>query len=172
VAELELVRCSPYTVMPTLTKFRIMGVHLFGALAGVYLAAGIARIFAWFSPAAAQAAFIIIASFFCVCELCMTIRELHRGPHSTGMIILDFMPFLLLAGGLSLFLGSLASRWFGSDWGGLIVFAGIYYAVICVICGVKYRVQERNLQQDLEHPQEVDPKEVARETRKYMHPYI
>ena len=135
--------------MPTLTKFRIIGAHLVGALSGVYLAAAIARIFAWFSPAASRPAFIIVALFFVVSEPCMMIRELHRGRLSTGIIILDFMPFLLLGAGFSLFVGGIAGRWLGSEWGAYFIFMGIYYCIICVICGVKYRVQERNLQEDL-----------------------
>ncbi len=80
----------------------------------------------------------------------MTIRELRKGRLSTGIIILDFMPFLLLGGGVSLLLGRLAARWFGSDMGGLIVFFGVYYCVLLVMAGVKYTVQDRNLKEDLE----------------------
>jgi hypothetical protein len=158
--------------MPTLTKFRIIGAHLVGALAGLYLAAGIARMFAWFSPATSKPAFVIVALFVIVSELCMTIRELHRGRLSTGIIILDFMPFLLLGTGVSLFLGGVATRWFGSDWGGMFVFWGLEFTVVVFVCAVKERVQDRNLQEDLEHPRPVDPEQDAREHRKYMNPYI
>ena len=148
-----------------LTIFRLLGKHLIGALSGIYVAAFIGHMIGSLWPSARLTAFVIAAGFFVISELCVTLRELRRGPQSTGSIILDFMPFLLLGTGVSLFIGRLASQWFGSDSGGVVVFAGVYYAIICVICGVKYRVQERNLQQDLEHPQHVDPEEVARETR-------
>ena len=131
--------------MPTLTIFRLLSKHLIGALSGIYVAAFIGRMIGWLWPSARLTAFVIAACFFVISELCVTLRELRRGPQSTGSIILDFMPFLLLGAGVSLFLGRFASQWLGSDSGGLVVFFGIYYAVICVICGVKYRVQERNL---------------------------
>jgi hypothetical protein len=158
--------------MPTLTKFRIISAHLLGALAGLYIAAGVARLFAWFSPVASRAAFIIVALFLGFSELCLAIRELHRGRLSTGIIILDFMPALLLGTGLSLFLGGVATRFFGSDWGGLVVFCSLEVCVIGFVSAVKERVQDRNLQEDLEHPRPIDAEEDARERRKYMNPYI
>jgi hypothetical protein len=158
--------------MPTLTRFRLLGTHLLGLLGGLYMAAGIARFFAWFWPETRLAAFIIASLFFACGEVSMTIRELRRGPLSTGLIIFDFMPFLLLGGGVSLFLGRLASQWFGSDWGGIVVFYGVYFCILVAIAGVKQMVQDRNLQQDLEHPNESDPNEDQKKLRKYMHPYI
>ncbi|MEY2518318.1 MAG: hypothetical protein QOF24_77 [Verrucomicrobiota bacterium] len=101
----------------------------------------------------------------------MTIREIRKGPSSTGLIILDCMPFLLLGGGVSLFLGRLAGDWFGSDGGGLIVFYGVYFCILVVISAVKQMVQDRNLQEDLVHPRMSHVEEDARQHRKYMHPY-
>lgn len=158
--------------MPTLAKFRIVGAHLIGAIAGVYLAAGISRFVAWFSPGASRPAFIIAALFFIAGELCMTIRELHRGRLSTGIIMLDFMPAVLLLTGISLFLSSLATRLFGSYWGGLVLFLGIEVTVLGFVGAVKERVLDRNLKEDLEHPRPIDPEEDARERRRYMSPYI
>ncbi len=158
--------------MPILTKFRILGAHLFGALSGVYLAACIARLFARFSPTASRFAFIFTALFFVISELCMAVRELHRGRMSTGIIILDFMPGLLLFTGISLFLSGLASRLLGSDWGGLVLFFGMEVTLIGFVGAVKERVQERNLKEDLEHPRPIDPEEDARQRRRYMNPYI
>src|SRR6266542_559426 len=158
--------------MPTLTTFRLLGTHLLGLLGGLYLAAGIARCVAWFWPEAQLPTFIIASLFFAGGEISMTIRELRRGPLSTGFIILDCMPFLLLGGGVSLFLGRLASQWFGSDWGGIVVFYGVYFCILVVIAAVKQMVQDRNLQEDLEHPRPAKPEEDAHEHRKYMHPYI
>ncbi len=158
--------------MPTLAKFRIIGGHLVGAIAGVYLAAGISRLVAWFSPGASRPAFVIAALFFVVGELCITVRELHRGRLSTGIIILDFMPGLLLLTGISLFLSSFAARLFGSDWGGIVLFLGIEVTVLGFLGAVKERVQDHNLKEDLEHPRPIDPEEDARERRRYMNPYI
>ena len=158
--------------MPTLTTFRVLGKHLLGVFGGLYMAAGIARFVAWLWPDARFTAFIIAASFFASLEVCMTIRELRRGPLSTGLIILDFLPFLLLGGGVSLFLGRLASQWFGSDWGGIVVFYGVYGCIIAAIGGIKQMVQDRNLQEDLEHPRESNAEEDQKRSRKYMHPYI
>jgi hypothetical protein len=135
--------------MPTLTTFRLLGIHLVGLLSGIYIAAWIARFFGSFWPEARLPAFIIVSLFFACGEVSMTIRELRKGRLSTGLIILDFMPFLLLGGGVSLFLGRLASQWFGSDMGGLVVFFGVYYCILLVIAGVKYTVQDRNLEEDL-----------------------
>jgi hypothetical protein len=135
--------------MPTLATYRLLGIHLIGLLSGIYIAAWIARLFGSFWPEARLPAFIIVSLFFGCGEVSMTIRELRRGRVSTGLIILDFMPFLLLGGGLSLFLGRLASHWFGSDMGGLVVFFGVYYCILLVIAGVKYTVQDRNLGEDL-----------------------
>jgi len=126
----------------------------------------------WLWPSARLTAFVIAASFFVISELCITLRELRRGPQSTGFIILDFMPFLLLGAGVSLFLGRLASQWFGSDWGGIVVFYGMYFCIIMAIAGVKYTVQDRNLEEDLKHPHESDPAEDRKKSREYMHPYI
>jgi hypothetical protein len=136
--------------MPALTTFRLLGIHLIGLLGGIYIAAGLARFLASFWPDAGPPTFIIASLFFTCGEVSMTIRELHKGRLSTGIIILDFMPFLLLGGGVSLFLGRLAARWFGSDMGGLIVFFGVYYCVLLAIAGVKYTVKDRNLKEDLE----------------------
>ena|SRR5437879_9062200 len=158
--------------MPTFTKFRLLGIHLVGLVCGVYLAAGVARFFGWFWPEARLPTFIIMSLFFACGEVSMTIRELRRGRLSTGLIILDFMPFLLLGGGVSLFLGRLVTQWFGSDWGGVVVFYGVYFCIIMAITGVKYTVQQRNLEEDLEHPGATNPEEDVREHRKYMHPYI
>jgi hypothetical protein len=158
--------------MPTLATFRLLGKHLIGALSGVYIAAFIGRTIGWLWPAARLTAFVIAASFFVISELCVTLRELRKGPQSTGSIILDFMPFLLLGGGASLFLGRLASEWFGSDWGGLVVFNGVYFCIIQTIAGVKYSVQNRNLEEDLKHPHQSDPEEDRKKSREYMHPYI
>jgi hypothetical protein len=158
--------------MPTLTTFRLLGIHLVGLLSGLYIAYGIARGVAWLWPEARLPAFIIASLFFACGEVSMTIRELRKGPLSTGLIILDCLPFLLLGGGVSLFLGRLASQWFGSDWGGLVVFYGVYFCILVVIAAVKQRVQDRNLQEDLEHPRAANPEEDSREHQKYMHPYI
>jgi len=135
--------------MLTLTTYRLLGIHLIGLLSGIYIAAWIARFFGSFWPEARLPAFIIVSLFFACGEVSMTIRELRRGRLSTGLIILDFMPFLLLGGGISLFLGRLASQWFGSDMGGLVVFFGVYYCMLLVIAGVKWTVQDRNLEEDL-----------------------
>ena len=151
--------------MPTFTKFRLLGIHLVGLLCGIYLAAGVARFFGWFWPEARLPTFIMVSLFFACSEVSMTIRELRKGRLSSGIIILDFMPFLLFGGGVSLLLGRLATRWFGSDMGGVIVFFGVYYCILLVIAGVKYTVQDRNLKEDLEkspeairspHPRIVD----------------
>jgi hypothetical protein len=151
---------------------RVLLKHLLGALSGVYLAQAIGLLIAKLWPDALLLASIITASFFVACEICMTIRELRKGPLSTGLIILDFLPFLLLGGGVSLFLGRLASQWFGSDWGGLVVFYGVYGCIIMAIAGIKQTVQDRNLQEDLEHPRASNPDEDQKISRKYMHPYI
>src|SRR5438045_3813609 len=98
--------------MPTLEKFRLLGAHLVGALSGVYIAAALARFLAWFWPSARLLTVIIGSLFFVLAELSITIRELHKGRLSTGIIVLDFMPVLLLGTGVSLFLGKLAARWF------------------------------------------------------------
>jgi hypothetical protein len=135
--------------MPTLTTYRLLGIHLIGLLSGIYVAAWIARFFGSFWPEARLPAFIIVSLFFACGEVSMTVRELRRGRLSTGLIILDYMPFLLLGGGVSLLLGRLASRWFGSDMGGLVVFFGVYYCIVLVIAAVKYSVQDRNLEEDL-----------------------
>jgi hypothetical protein len=135
--------------MPTLTTYRLLGIHLIGLLSGIYVAAWIAHFFGWFWPESRLPAFIIVSLFFACGEVSMTIRELRRGRLSTGLIILDYMPFFLLGGGVSLILGRLASRWFGSDMGGVIVFAGVYYCVLLVIAAVKFSVQARNLEEDL-----------------------
>ena len=111
--------------MPTLTTYRLLGIHLIGLLSGIYVAAWIAHFFGWFWPGSRLPAFIIVSLFFACSEVSMTIRELRRGRLSTGLIILDYMPFLLLGGGVSLILGWLATRWFGSDTGGLVVFIGV-----------------------------------------------
>ena len=140
--------------MPTLTTYRLLGIHLIGLLSGIYIAAWIARFFGSFWPEARLPAFIIVSLFFAFGEVSMTIRELRRGRLSTGLIILDFMPFLLLGGGVSLLLGRLASQWFGSDMGGLIVFFGVYYCILLAIAGVKYTVQDRNLEEDLKNSPE------------------
>jgi hypothetical protein len=158
--------------MPTLATFRLLGKHLIGALSGIYIAAFVARMIGWLWPSARLTAFIITSLFFVISELCITLRELRKGPQSTGSIILDFLPFLLLGGGVSLFLGRLAGQWFGSDWGGLVVFYGVYFCIIMAIAGVKYAVQDRNLQEDLNHSRESNPEEDRNESRKYMHPYI
>jgi hypothetical protein len=136
--------------MPTLTKFRLLGIHLVGLLGGIYMAAGVARFLGSFWPETQLTTFIIVSLFFACGEVSMTIRELRKGRLSTGLIMLDFMPFLLLGGGVSLFLGKLASKWFGSDMGGIVVFFGVYYCILLVIAGVKYTVQDRNLKEDLE----------------------
>jgi hypothetical protein len=136
--------------MPTLTTYRLLGIHLIGLLSGIYLAAWVARLFGSFWPESRLTAFIIVSLFFACGEVSMTIRELRRGRLSTGLIILDYMPFLLFGGGVSLLLGRLASRWFGSDMGGLVVFAGVYYCILLVIAAVKYSVQNRNLEEDLQ----------------------
>lgn len=135
--------------MPTLTTYRLLGIHLIGLLCGIYVAAWIAHFFGSFWPESRLTAFIIVSLFFACGEVSMTIRELRRGRLSTGLIILDYMPFLLLGAGVSLLLGRLASRWFGSDMGGLVVFAGVYYCILLVIAAVKYSVQNRNLEEDL-----------------------
>jgi hypothetical protein len=158
--------------MPTLDTFRLIGKHLIGAISGIYVAAVFARLLAWFWPAARLPAFVLVSLFFVVGELSMTLRELHKGRLSTGIIVLDFMPFLLFGAGVSLFLGRLASQWWGSDWGGLIVFFGVYYCILAVIAGVKYAVQDRNLKEDLEHPGNPTPEEDQKRVRKYMHPYM
>ena len=158
--------------MLTLTTFRVLGKHLLGLWGGLYMAAGISRFVAWLWPDAHLVAFLIAAGFFASFEVCMTIQELRKGPMSTGLIVLDFLPFLLLGGGVSLFLGRLTSQWFGSDWGGLVVFYGVYGCIIVAIAGIKQMVQDRNLQEDLEHPRESDPEEDHKRLRKNMHPYI
>jgi hypothetical protein len=158
--------------MPTLATFRLLGKHLLGALSGVYIAAAIARMIGWLWPSARLTAFVIASFFFVISELCIALRELRKGPQSTGSIILDFLPFLLLGGGVSLFLGRLASQWFGSDWGGIVVFYGVYFCIIMAIAGVKYAVQDRNLAEDLKHPHDNDPAGDQKRFRKYMHPYI
>ena len=135
--------------MLTLTTYRLLGIHLIGLLSGIYVAAWMARFFGSFWPEARLPAFIIVSLFFACGEVSMTVRELRRGRLSTGLIILDYMPFLLLGGGVSLLLGRLASRWFGSDMGGLVVFFGVYYCIVLVIAAVKYSVQDRNLEEDL-----------------------
>src|SRR4051794_30416738 len=119
--------------MPTLATFRLLAKHVMGALSGIYVAAFIARMISWLWPSARLAAFVIASLFFLVSELCVTLRELRKGPQSTGSIILDFMPFLLLGAGVSLFLGRLANQWFGSDWGGIVVFYGVYFCILNVI---------------------------------------
>jgi hypothetical protein len=91
---------------------------------------------------------------------------------STGLIILDCLPFLLLGGGVSLFLGRLVGQWLGSDNGGVVAFYGIYFCILVVIGGVKEMVHDRNLKEDLEHPRPANLEEDAREHRRYMHPYI
>ena len=136
--------------MPTLDTFRLLGKHLLGALAGIYIAAAIARLIGWLWPSARLTAFIIVSLFFVLAELSVTLHELHKGPRSTGIIVLDFLPFLLLGAGVSLFLGRLAGEWFGSDMGGVVVFFDVYYCILLVIAGVKYAVQDRNLKEDLE----------------------
>src|ERR1039457_2298896 len=98
--------------MPTLATFRLIGKHLIGALSGIYVAAVIARLVGSLWPSARLTAFVIASLFFVVAEVCVTIHELYKGPLSTGLIILDFMPFLLLGAGVSLFLGRLATQWF------------------------------------------------------------
>jgi len=158
--------------MPTLATFRLLGMHLLGALSGVYIAAAIARMIGWLWPSARLTAFVIAASFFVISELCITLRELRRGPESTGSIVLDFMPFFLLGAGVSLFLGRVASQWLGSDWGGIVVFYGMYFCIIMAIAGVKYTVQDRNLEEDLKHPRESNPAEDRKKSRADMHPYI
>jgi len=135
--------------MPTLTTYRLLGIHLIGLLSGIYVAAWIAHFFGWFWPGSRLPAFIIVSLFFACGEVSMTIRELRRGRLSTGLIILDYMPFLLLGGGVSRILGWLATRWFGSDMGGLVVFIGVYYCILLAIAAVKYSVQDRNLEEDL-----------------------
>lgn len=157
--------------MPTVATFRLLAKHLIGALSGVYIAGAIARMVTWLWPTARLTAFIIVASFFVLSELSVALHELRKGPLSTGLIIFDFMPFLFLGAGVSLFLGRLASQWFGSDWGGLVVFYGVYFCILMVIVGVKQMVQDRNLQEDLEHPRESNPDEDQKRSRKYMHPY-
>src|SRR2546423_10086550 len=124
--------------MLTLGIFRLLGKHLIGALSGIYVAAFLARAISRPWPSARLTAFVIAALFFALCELCMALRELRRGPQSTGSIILDFMPLLLLGAGISLFLGGLANKWFGSDWGGIVVFYGVYFCILMLIDGVKY----------------------------------
>ncbi len=158
--------------MPTLALFRLLGKHLIGALSGVYLAAFVARMIGWLWPSARLTAFIIASLFFVISEICVTLREVRKGPQSTGSIILDFMPLLLLGAGVSLFLGRLANQWFGSDWGGIIVFYGVYFCFLTVIASIKQVVQDRNLKEDLEHPRPIDPEEDARERRRYLNPYI
>lgn len=157
--------------MPTLATFRLLAKHLIGALAGIYIAGAIARMIGWLWPSARLTAFVIASLFFIVGELSATVRELRKGPFSTGLIIFDCMPFLLLGAGVSLFFGRLASQWFGSDWGGLVVFIGVYFCILIVIAAVKQMVQDRNLQEDLEHPH-ADTAEDRDKARKYMHPYI
>jgi len=158
--------------MPTLATFRLLGKHLIGALSGIYIAAFVARMVGWLWPSARLTAFVIAALFFVISELCVTLRELRKGPQSTGSIILDCMPFLLLGVGASLFLGRLAAQWFGSDNGGGVVFYGVYLCILVVIFGVRAKVQDRNLKEDLEHPRESDPEEDRKASRKYVHPYI
>src|SRR6266436_1465376 len=136
--------------MATLTTFRLLGIHLIGILSGLYIATWIARFLGSFWPEARLPAFIIVSLFFACGEVSMIIRELHKGRLSTGIIVLDFMPFLFLGTGVSLFLGRLAAQWLGSDMGGVVVFFGAYYCILLVIAGVKFAVQDRNLKEDLE----------------------
>ena len=158
--------------MPTLTIFRVLGKHLVGLWGGLYMAAGIAHFVGWFWPDARSVAFLTAGAFFASLEISMTIRELRRGPMSTGLIILDCLPFLLFGGGVSLFLGRLLGQWLGSDNGGVVVFGGIYFCILAVIGGVKGMVQDRNLKEDLEHSPPANPEEDAQKHRRYMHPYI
>src|SRR5215469_10046994 len=105
--------------MPTLSTYRQLGIHLIGLVFGIYVVVWIAHFFGSFWPESLLTAFIIVSLLFACGEVSMTIRELRRARLSTGLIILDYMPFLLLGGGVSLTLGWLATRWFGSDMGGL-----------------------------------------------------
>ena len=158
--------------MFVLDTFRVIGKHFVGILSGVYIAGVIARLLAWLWPEARVPAFVILSLFFITAGLSVMIRELHKGKLTTGIIVLDFMPFFLLGTGLSLLLGQLVSRWWGSDWGGLLVFFGIYYCFLIVLAGTKQVVQDENLKEDLEHPHPIDSEEDREKSRKYMHPYI
>jgi hypothetical protein len=82
--------------MPTLTIFRVLGKHLVGLWGGLYMAAGIAHFVGWFWPDARSVAFLTAGAFFASLEISMTIRELRRGPMSTGLIILDCLSVLTL----------------------------------------------------------------------------
>jgi hypothetical protein len=160
--------------MPTLEKFRLLGAHFVGALAGVYIAAVLARFLASFWPSARLPTLIIGSLFFILSELSVAIRELHKGRLSTGIIVLDFMPLLLLGTGFSLFLGKLFARWFGSDMGGVIVFWGVYSCILGVIGAIKYAVQDRNLQEDLQKSPDavrLAHSDLADEQRTYVDDY-
>ena len=135
--------------MPTLDTFRLLGRHLIGALAGIYIAAGIARLIASFWPGSRLTAFLIASGFFVFAELGVAVRELRKGRLSTGVVVLDFMPFLLLGAGVSLFLGKLIARWSGSDVGGFVAFAGVYFSILFFAAFIKAVVQDEKLKEDL-----------------------
>jgi hypothetical protein len=137
--------------MFSLDTFRIIGKHFAGILSGIYIAGIAAQLLMRLWPSARLPAFIIISLFFAFAELSVMIRELHKGRLSTGVIVLDFMPFFLLGTGVSLLIGELVARWLGSDIFGVVVFFGAYSCLLFVIALTKQAVQERNLREDLEN---------------------
>jgi drug/metabolite transporter (DMT)-like permease len=135
--------------MIRLDTFRLLGKHVVGILAGVYIAAAAARLLSVWWPAARVPAFVIVSLFFALGGLSVMIRELTKGRLSTGIILFDFLPILLIGIGFVLLLGEFVGRYW-SDGRGIIDFIGIYVWVANVIGGAKLVVQDRNLKEDLE----------------------
>jgi hypothetical protein len=135
--------------MTALGTFRLLGKHLIGILSGIYIAAGIARLIAWWWPAAQLPTFIIVSSYFVFAGFSMMVRELRKGRLSTGIIVLDFLPILLLGVGVVLLLGELVGRYW-PDGRAIVNFIGIYFWVAGVLGGMKFSVQDRKLKEDLE----------------------
>jgi hypothetical protein len=112
---------------------------------GTLPAAAFSQFIAWLWPSARLTAFAITATLVVVSEISATIHEIYKGRCSTGFVIIDFMPLLLLGAGVSLVIGRLIGQWVGSDWGTFAAFFGIYYCILIVAGGVNYTVKDRKL---------------------------
>lgn len=132
-----------------LDTFRLLGKHVVGILAGFYIAGAAARLISVWWPAARPFALIIVSLFFTFVGLSLMIRELNKGKLSTGIIILDFLPILLVGICAVLLFGEFVGRYW-SDAQGIINFIGIYFWVGSVLAGAKQTIQDRNLKEDLE----------------------
>ena len=135
--------------MVVLDSFRVLGKHLLGIFAGIYVALAFAGLVGWIWPPARLPVFIIGASFLGLSGISVMIHELRKGKLSTGIIVFDSLPILLIGIGGVLLIGEVVGRyWTDGKW--LINFLGIYFWVLIVSGTTKFVVQDRKLEEDLQ----------------------